>query len=270
MAIPTLPVASPPPGGSAAAGGTTADITALSPQDNDIAIVAIECGSAATVAINQGYAAVTDSPAEPGADTELNVFWKRWTTGNTNPTFSGCVDHYHFRNFLVRGCTTSGDPWDVTAQNTNGGATSATLTYPGDTTTVADCLIVMLAADGIDASGTRLTTGLTNADLANLSVYADGGPLRATVAVLSSQPARRRLRERLPPPRLPTPLRGASGRSRSHSSPRERSFPSCGRGSCDRHPHPRSRASRQRAAGGGLHRRQYPRPLPDRLHLLAK
>jgi hypothetical protein len=58
---------------------------------------------------------ITGSPI----DAEIVWFWKRSSGGDSNPTFvrptgwgTGTSTCWHGRCYVIRGCTTSGDPWD--------------------------------------------------------------------------------------------------------------------------------------------------------------
>ncbi len=142
-------------------------------QTNDIIVLAIE-DDVGTIGTPSGWTAFADSPQTSGGSTKIHVFWKRYTAADANPSFTGFSNHYLARTFAIRGCPTSGDPFDVTAGSTDGGAPSTTLTIAGDTTTVADCLVLLIAADGVDSNATRVS-GEANADLTSLTERLDSG-----------------------------------------------------------------------------------------------
>ncbi len=173
MAVPTY-VATNSQAGSASPGGCPYP-TGI--ETDDIIVLAIE-DDRGIIGDPSGWTAFADSPQNATADTQLTVFWKRYTAGDADASFTGFLNHYMARTFAIRGCPTSGDPFDVTAGSTNGGVASATLTIPGDTTTVVDCLALLIAADGVDSNAARASAE-ANADLTSLTVRADGGTTTA-------------------------------------------------------------------------------------------
>jgi hypothetical protein len=128
-----------------------------------------------TVSTPSGWGVVADSPQGTGAaggatSTRLGVFWKRAIPAEVAPTITDPGDHAIGQILAFRGCINTGNPWDVTSGNT--GASSTSVSIPGDTTTVANCLVV-LAVLIITDTATPQTSGYTNADLANLTERTD-------------------------------------------------------------------------------------------------
>ena len=149
----------------------------------DIALLFVETSNqatATTLSDAQGFVEVTDSPqgAGGGAGTSgecrLAVFWCRATSNAMSaPTVVDVGNHQYGVIVTFRGCIASGDPWDVTAGDIDDvGSTSVSI--PGDTTTVADCLIVAACARGIDDAAAKFTDW-ANADLANVAEIFDEG-----------------------------------------------------------------------------------------------
>ncbi len=90
---------------------------------------------------------VTNSPQGTGTggssgSAALTVFWSRYNGTQGAPTTSDSGDHQIGRIIAIRGATTSGNPWDVTAGGVDATA-STTATIPGATTTVANTLVVV-------------------------------------------------------------------------------------------------------------------------------
>jgi len=121
---------------------------------------------------------VTGSPQGTGtaggtAATRLTVFWSRYNGTQGAPTVSDSGNHQLGRMIAIRGATTSGDPWDVTA----GGVEAASDTsgsIPGATTTVANDLVVVAIATSLpDADSTAKFSGWTNANLSGLTERTD-------------------------------------------------------------------------------------------------
>jgi hypothetical protein len=122
-----------------------------------------------------GWAIVTDSPQGTGTggaagSVRLNMFWKRATAIETAPTVTDPGNHVIGQIVSIRGCIDTGDPWDVTSGNTAASTTSVSI--PGDTTTVANCLVILAVAHATDTA-TPQVSGYTNADLANLAEITD-------------------------------------------------------------------------------------------------
>lgn len=137
-------------------------------QPNDIMLLFVETANEA-VSTPSGWAAVADSP-QGITTTRLTVFWKRATGADTAPTVADPGDHAIAQILSFRYCVNTGDPWDVTSGNT--GASSTSVSIPGDTTTVVNTLVVVAVSNATD-SATAQTSGFTNADLANLTELVD-------------------------------------------------------------------------------------------------
>ncbi len=90
----------------------------------------------------------------------------------------------------IRGATTSGNPWDVTAGTWSRRPTPAA-TIAGATTTVANTLVVAAIATSLpDASnGTANFSAWTNSNLSSLTERTDNTVPPATAAASASPPA---------------------------------------------------------------------------------
>lgn len=142
---------------------------------NDILLLFVESANEA-VSTPSGYTAVADSPQGTGtagdaAATRLSVFWKRATATETAPTVTDPGDHAVAQILAFRGCVDSGNPWDVTSGDVQASAQTG-VSIPGDTTTVANCLVVLAVSNATDTA-TAQTSGYTNTDLANLTERTD-------------------------------------------------------------------------------------------------
>ena len=167
-----------PPPVFISAGAVASDPTTVTPglpagyQANDIFLYVIESASNTINTAPSGYTQVTNSPQANGANAatdRLAVYWKRATGSESAPASEG-VDHTIAVILCIRGCPTTGNPWDVTAGDTAGSGTGATC--PSVTTTVPNCLVINIFGHGIDAAGAQVT-GYTNANLANLTEVVD-------------------------------------------------------------------------------------------------
>lgn len=122
---------------------------------------------------------VADSPqginvAGAADAARLTVFWARnSSTTSTAPTTNVVTDHLLGRMVAYRGVTPAGDPWNVTSGDTVTPAT-ATVTVPGDTTTVDNCLVVFACAGSLpDANSTTEFGAATNASLTAITEEID-------------------------------------------------------------------------------------------------
>jgi hypothetical protein len=144
---------------------------------DDIVLLVVETeNQVISLSDAQGFVEVPDSPQFAGtAATDpanrIAVFWKRITTagGGTAPTVADSGNHQTAALHAFRGCIATGDPWDVTAGGNDGGANDTTGVIPGDTTTVADCLVVLICGSSRNLTSTTTFSDWTNADLANLT-----------------------------------------------------------------------------------------------------
>lgn len=140
---------------------------------DDILVVMCESANQA-VAVPSGYTEFTNSPQGSGTAAaigavRLHAFWKRATSAaETAPTVSaGTQNHTIVRIFGIRGCATSGNPFDATAGTTVASASSYTM--PSVTTTVPDCLIAYLGGFDQDTA------------TANILSVSSGGSLDSAV-----------------------------------------------------------------------------------------
>jgi hypothetical protein len=134
---------------------------------NDIMICFIETNNAAvSITAPSGWASAPNSPViNAGANpTRLTVLWKRATSdAETYPTFSAVADHRRSQIFAVRGCVETASPFDVT--NTASG-TGGSISIPGFTTTVDNCIVLASVATTRDNAGSNNTFNTwANADL---------------------------------------------------------------------------------------------------------
>lgn len=162
MAVPTYVGASQITG---ATGAITCTLPASIATD-DILLLFIETANEAISIANANggtWTEVTNSPQGTGTAggttaTRLTTFWSRYNGSQTAPVTSDSGDHQFAVMIAVRGCETSGNPWNITSGNTDASDTS--LSIDGATTTVNDCFVVTAAALADDASD--LASGWTH------------------------------------------------------------------------------------------------------------
>jgi hypothetical protein len=175
MTIPTIP-ASLDSGYSTGTGSLTLSWSG-SYLPNDIGIIIVESsGGDPTLTISSptGWSQVTGSPVVDVATTagsKLQVFWKRFTsTAGVDPEPDAILpsgsNHLLAAYFIVRGCITVGNPWDVisTGQKTTA---STAITFPALTTTVPDCVALLIATRPNSSASTTIFSNLSNSVLTN-------------------------------------------------------------------------------------------------------
>jgi hypothetical protein len=127
--------------------------------------------NAAALGAVTGFAEVNLSPSSQtaGLPTRLTVRWHR-ATGPESGTVSvpAVTNHQVARIIGVRGCVTSGDPWNQTAASV--AASSASVSIDGLTTTAIDCLILAAVTTGTDVASTTHIGTWANGSLANPAV----------------------------------------------------------------------------------------------------
>jgi len=119
-----------------------------------------------------GWAHVTGSPIQEGTNTRLWVIWRRYDGVFTAPSLGDSGDHNVGRMIAIRGCPTTGNPWDIVSSATE--ATSDTsATWPGVTTTVDDTLILEIISTGADIASTAQLGALTNSNYTSITEQMD-------------------------------------------------------------------------------------------------
>lgn len=142
--------------------------------ENDIALLVCESeNEAISLSAAQGFVEVTNSPQFAGTAAtnpanRIAVFWKRLAGGDTAPTMADSGNHNTAQIHVFRGVKTAGDPWNITAGGNDGGVNDTSGAVPGATTTVADCLVVLISGSSFNGTSTAQFSGWTNADLANI------------------------------------------------------------------------------------------------------
>ena len=182
MALPTFVAAGAMSSGTAAitpahpAGIATDDILLLFLETSaqEIGIATLNGGTWTLVPSSPQQVSGSDA----GAVSRLTVFWSRYNGTQTAPVTTDSGDHQVGVILAFRGCSTTGHPWDVTNGSTDGASNTA-LSAVGNTTRVADCLIVIASARGNDAAGAGFSAW-ANADLANVTERFDDGAVDGT------------------------------------------------------------------------------------------
>jgi hypothetical protein len=162
-------------------GATSIATTAITPAtpgdavaDDILTLVCrTQTGQAIAIANANGgtWAETPDSPQDNGADVRLTTFWSRHngTQGDPTTTDSGVINMARILAFS--GCPTTGDPWDVTAGNSQAATTAGSI--PGDTSTEDDVLVVAIAASDRDANSSTNASAWANASLDSITEWVD-------------------------------------------------------------------------------------------------
>lgn len=178
-------------------GGSTKVVGWPTHEVNDYAFLVCETngGGSVTLSSAEGFAEITNSPqADAGATlhTKLAVFSHRASGSSmTGPTIDTPTNHAIAFIVTVRGVNTT-TAIDATAGSDTGGTDSTSVTIPGLTTTVDNCLVLAFCSAGTDTASAQFS-GWTNASLASISEAADefttvggGGGIGVAAGVKSS------------------------------------------------------------------------------------
>ncbi len=124
-----------------------------------------------TLSTANGFAEVGTQAGQGTAggatSSRIAVFWKRATGSDSAPVVADAGDHVAARIASFSGCITSGNPWNGTPTWTHDAVSDTTLDAAGPTTTVANSLVVIGAANIIDTN-TAQTVSFTNGNLTDL------------------------------------------------------------------------------------------------------
>lgn len=153
-------------------------------QENDIFVMI--CESHVNEAVTcTGWAEIDDSPQQSSA-TRLTILWKRATSSESAPTTNDPGNHILAVIHGFRGCPTTGDPWNVTAGDSETSDTS--IEIPGATTTVDNCKVLAVTTRESDAEDTWLATPgfFTNADLLALQTVYDWGTTEGSGGMMAA------------------------------------------------------------------------------------
>jgi hypothetical protein len=122
---------------------------------------------------NQANKAAGTAATDPA--NRIAVYWKRITVsgGGTAPTVASGLNHTTAQLHTFRGVKTSGNPWNTYAEGNDSGNNDTQGAIPGSTTTVADCLVVLIEGSSRNATSTSNFSSWTNSDLANIQERTD-------------------------------------------------------------------------------------------------
>ena len=161
----------------AGVGSAQADVTAInlglpaiSFQTTDVNLVVAESVGGENFTTPSGWAHIDAvSPVVQGANTQLTVFWRRWQSGDGTVALNDTGNHQIGTTLTVRGCPASGNPWNIVAVQVDA-VSDNSVTFPSVTTTIADCLILLIGAWSDDMTVAALPV---NANLTSITEHVD-------------------------------------------------------------------------------------------------
>jgi hypothetical protein len=161
--------------GTAATG--TGAVTPTIPTNllNDIILVFVQSGDQSVTMTTGGYTQVGPAPgsgtAAAAAANRLTVFWKRSAGAEGNPTVADSGDHTTAQVIIIRGCITTGDPFQFLSSGVKTTA-STTLTATGGVTSIDNMLVIVFAAQSVSSSSAQFS-GWTNSSLVSITEASD-------------------------------------------------------------------------------------------------
>ena len=144
---------------------------------DDIILTIIETEQYDNNYLPTGYTSIPGSPLPTinmFTGTKLQAYWKRATTTEAGVTTIAVPDlgnHTMQRTFIIRGCRTSGNPFEQVATSTEEAFVS-TVTFPSVTTTTKECLIVNVGVHGLDTFNSTFYGTPVNSNLSSLQIHA--------------------------------------------------------------------------------------------------
>jgi hypothetical protein len=138
---------------------------------DDVAVTFVETESEIP-APPTNWAQVATINVASGTVTRLTALWRRLTASEAAPAITTTANHKIGRMIVVRGCRTAGNPFEAAPVTTELVA-DTTVSIPGTTTTVADCLMLYAFGTGQDITSSAGATGWANASLANVAEQMD-------------------------------------------------------------------------------------------------
>lgn len=139
---------------------------------NDIFIDVAESVGGQNYTLPSGWAHVTGSPVVQGVNTQLTVIWRRYDGVFTAPALTGITDHAIGRMIAIRGCPTTGTPWDVVASSVEA-VSDTSISWPTTAaTTQVNDLVLLIAATSADIATAQIST-VTNANLTSITERMD-------------------------------------------------------------------------------------------------
>lgn len=162
----------------------TLGVTLPSHLTDDIFIVPVLVNveaTAGTAAAIPDLAGWTKDQGFKNDDGEAAIFWKRAASGSeTSPTFTrgagwdtGTDTYYGGRAYVIRGCITSGDPWDQFVWSV--ATVTANDPFPAVTVSGSERMVVQFFCSFDNSNGGAAPSGWTAGTAATTTTGTDGG-----------------------------------------------------------------------------------------------
>ena len=156
------------------AGGQTRACTLPTHQADDVLVIAVRNRTDADLTFGQNTAGFVKLARIGASLRGLNVYWVRATSSSTtNPTITCVTNHQIGSSLCIRGCPTTGDPFDTPATRDISTATSA-WSWDQVTSSTNESLICFFGGASRDATGAWMGS-LTNSNLVSLTEHFDSG-----------------------------------------------------------------------------------------------
>src|SRR3990172_1595819 len=131
---------------------------------NDVGFLICQSSNEAVTETSGGWTQVAASPQGVGTawapgSTRLTVFRKRTAGTMAAAQIADAGDHVSGVIALVRGCPITGDPVDIALGGTEA-AVDESLSLVGPSTVSSDCLVLVLAAHGVDTASPQWSGGV--------------------------------------------------------------------------------------------------------------
>lgn len=156
-------------------------------QNNDIMVIWLSLSNTTTPVLPSaptGYTLLFTSNqiGSTAATTILSaVYWKRVGASEAAPTFSGITGQRFFSVDQIRGCVTSGSPFDISGVESDIDPAGTSISLDIGSTAVTDCLILYHIASSIGTSNT-FSSG-ANSNLGSVTEQYDVGAGESTMGV---------------------------------------------------------------------------------------
>lgn len=140
---------------------------------DDIALTFIECDGADVITPPTNWAILAQSTVTTGTATMLTCIWRRLTAGEAAPTVADAGNHMMTRMIIIRGCVTTGNPWEIANTSTELVADTSVSIASGGSTAGPNRLCLAAFATGQDIASTAGATGWADATLTAVTEQMD-------------------------------------------------------------------------------------------------
>jgi len=135
---------------------------------DDVALTWRETENADTPSVPSGWTLAANQGVASGTTTRLSIISKRLVAGDTAPSLADVGDHQVGIMMIIRGCKTTGNPWNATPTAGQELVADTTVAISGVTTTVNDCLCLYGFSTGQSVNSGIGATGWANASLTDV------------------------------------------------------------------------------------------------------